>query len=146
MKITFQILSFLLLAASAFAKDKPNILWIYAEDTSPWMGCYGDKVNAGKTPNIDSIAQEGVIFKRAFVPAPVCSACRSAMIIGQSQIRFGAQEHRSSRGPAKIYLPKGYKLLPQIMLEHGYETFNIGKTDYNFEWDESTTYSLKFKN
>ena len=121
--------------------EKPNILWIFAEDTSPWMGCYGSKVNAGATPNIDSLAEAGVLFSRAFVPAPVCSACRSAMMGGQSQIRFGAHEHRSGRGKAKIYLPKGMKLLPQIMQENGYFTFNHGKTDYNFEFDLAATYS-----
>ena len=145
MRSVFLLLMCLLFSMPVLASEKPNILWIYAEDTSPWMGCYGDKVNKGKTPNIDSIASQGVIFNRAFVPAPVCSACRSAMIVGQNQIRFGAHEHRSSRGPAKIYLPEGYKLLPQIMREHGYETFNIGKTDYNFEWDEKAVYSLKPK-
>ncbi|MCM8531514.1 MAG: sulfatase-like hydrolase/transferase [Lentisphaeraceae bacterium] len=145
MKKTILILVCWFASIPLLAAEKPNILWIFAEDTSPWMGCYGDKVNEGKTPNIDSIANRGVIFKRAFVPAPVCSACRSAMIVGQSQIRFGAHEHRSSRGPAKIYLPKGYKLIPQIMRENGYETFNIGKTDYNFEWDEKAVYSLKPK-
>jgi len=121
--------------------EKPNIIWIFAEDTSPWMGCYGSKVNAKATPNIDALADSGVLFRRAFVPAPVCSACRSAMMGGQNQIRFGAHEHRSGRGSAKIHLPKGMKLLPQIMKENGYYTFNHGKTDYNFEWDQSATYS-----
>lgn len=145
MKNFIKLIICALFSLPAIAEDKPNILWIYAEDTSPWMGCYGDKVNAGKTPNIDYIANQGVIFKRAFVPAPVCSATRSAMIVGQNQVRFGAHEHRSSRGPAKIYLPEGYKLLPQIMRENGYETFNIGKTDYNFVYDEKAVYSLKPK-
>ena len=131
----------LLVAASATNADKPNIIWIFAEDTSPWMGCYGSKANADATPNIDALASDGVLFKRAFVPAPVCSACRSAMMGGQSQIRFGAHEHRSGRGKSKIHLPKGMKLLPQIMKENGYSTFNHGKTDYNFEWDQSATYS-----
>jgi arylsulfatase A-like enzyme len=124
------------------AQETPNVLWVFAEDTSPWMGCYGDIVNAEATPNIDSLAGAGVLFRLAFVPAPVCSACRSAMMAGQSQIRFGAHEHRSSRGPVEIQLPKGLKLLPQIMKEHGYFTFNLGKTDYNFAWDEDATYSM----
>ena len=119
------------LSASSWAA-KPNILWIFAEDTSPWMGCYGHAVNVGETPNIDSLADEGVLFRRAYVPAPVCSACRSAIMGGMNQIRFNAHEHRSSRGPAKLYLPPGMKLLPQIMNENGYSTFNLGKTDYNF--------------
>jgi N-sulfoglucosamine sulfohydrolase len=127
------------------AADRPNILWLFAEDTSPWMGCYGDPINRGTTPNIDSLAENGVRFSRAFVPAPVCSACRSALMGGQSQIRFNAHEHRSSRGPAKLYLPDGLKLLPQLIKESGYFTFNLGKTDYNFVWDEKTTYSLMQK-
>lgn len=122
--------------------DKPNILWIFAEDTSPWMGCYGHAANAGATPHIDSLAQQGVLFRRAYVPAPVCSACRSAIMGGMNQIRFNAHEHRSSRGPAKLYLPEGMKLLPQIMNEHGYSTFNLGKTDYNFVLSNDEIFSF----
>ncbi|PAY18200.1 phosphate ABC transporter substrate-binding protein [Rhodopirellula sp. SM50] len=130
----------------AVAKDRPNILWLFAEDTSPWMGCYGDPVNQGQTPNIDSLAERGVRFSRAYVPAPVCSACRSAIMGGMNQIRFGAHEHRSSRGPAKINLPENMKLLPQLVKESGYFTFNFGKDDYNFIWDQPATYSLQKKN
>ncbi|MEM7603249.1 MAG: sulfatase, partial [Verrucomicrobiota bacterium] len=126
-----------------FADDsRPNILWLFAEDTSPWMDCYGYEAQAGATPHIDSIAERGVRFARAYVPAPVCSACRSAMMAGANQIRFGAHEHRSSRAPdAQLSLPEGMKLLPQIMKEAGYYTFNHGKTDYNFVWDNKATYS-----
>ena len=121
-----------------YAADRPNILWIYGEDTSPWMGCYGDLINAEATPNIDSIAKAGVKFERAFVPAPVCSATRSAMIVGQSGIRFGAHQHRSSRMGHKIHLPEGILILPEILQAHGYTTFNHGKTDYNFVWKASS--------
>ena len=41
--------------------EQPNILWIYVEDMSPWLGCYNDKINQKKTPNIDLIAKKGVI-------------------------------------------------------------------------------------
>ena len=138
-------LAFALFSTSAFSDDRPNVLWIFAEDTSPWMGCYGDKVNKGHTPNIDGLAERGIRFSRAFVPAPVCSACRSAMMGGKSAIRFNAHEHRSSRGPAKLNLPDGMKLLPQIMKEGGYYTFNCGKDDYNFVWDKAATYSYQHK-
>ncbi len=140
-------LTFILLSGILNAEDRPNIVWIFAEDTSPWMGCYGHEANATATPNIDSIAAAGVRFDRAYVPAPVCSACRSAMMTGASQIRVGAHEHRSSRAPdAQLSLPEGVKLLPQIMKEAGYATYNHGKTDYNFVWDEKATYSkLKMK-
>ncbi len=139
---THMLIVFVFCTTIQAAAEKPNILWIMAEDTSPWMGCYGDAINANATPNIDALAASGVRFARAFVPAPVCSPCRSALIAGQSQIRFGAHEHRSSRGPVKILLPEGMKLLPQIMRENGYYTFNLGKTDYNFIWDQEATFSL----
>ena len=57
--------------------EKPNILWIYIEDMSPWIGSYGDEVNKDATPTIDALAATGVKFTRCFVPAPVCSPCRS---------------------------------------------------------------------
>ena len=117
--------------------EQPNILWIYVEDMSPWLGCYNDKINKNKTPNIDLIAKKGVLFERAFAPAPVCSATRSAMMLGQSAIRFGAHQHRSSRAGTPIYLPENYKLLPEILNDVGYTTFNFGKDDYNFIWDSS---------
>ena len=131
---------------SLLQAQKPNILWIYAEDTSPWMGCYGDKTNAKATPNIDSIAAAGVRFDRAYVPAPVCSATRSALIVGQSAIRFGAHQHRSSRNQeTRLFLPQDYKLLPEILIENGYTTFNHGKADYNFIWDMAKTYNYTLK-
>jgi arylsulfatase A-like enzyme len=134
------IIIWLLSVASLIAQkgERPNILWIYAEDTSPWMGCYGDLINAEATPHIDSIANAGVRFDRAFVPAPVCSATRSALIVGQSGIRFGAHQHRSSRKGPKIYLPENVQTLPEILRAYGYTTFNYGKTDYNFVWNSSS--------
>ena len=69
-------------------KERPNISRIFAEDTS-WMGCYGDPTDL-ENLNIDSLANKGIRFSRAFVPAPVCSACRSALMAGQNQIRINA--------------------------------------------------------
>lgn len=139
---------FLGLGHCLFASDsRPNIVWIFAEDTSPWMGTYGHEANKFATPHIDSIAKTGVRFDRAFVPAPVCSACRSSMMVGANQIRFGSHEHRSSRAKdAQLYLPEGIKILPQILKEEGYSTFNHGKTDYNFVWENDKVYSrIKLK-
>jgi arylsulfatase A-like enzyme len=114
------------------AAEKPNVLWLFQEDTSPWIGCYGDQVNEGWTPNIDKMAAGGVRFSRAFVPSPVCSSCRSSIALGTNAIRFGAHEHRSRRGPNKTYLPEGMKTIAELMREADYFTFNVGKTDYNF--------------
>jgi len=136
------LLSFLLLLAfltSAANAAKPNILWITAEDMCPWMGCYGDKVNADATPNFDQLAKDGVLFSRAYVPAPVCSACRSSFILGAPGFRFNVHEHRSGRGDPQISLPKGIKTLPELLHAQGYTTFNFGKTDYNFTSGKDVT-------
>lgn len=126
--------------------DKPNILWVFIEDMSPWLGCYGDKINGGATPNIDTLASQGVSFTRCYVPCPVCSPCRSAMITGAYQTTTGLHNHRSSRSKAgAIHLPKGVTTLPQIFRAHGYSTFNSGKEDYNFVFKMSELYSVEGK-
>lgn len=123
--------------------DRPNILWIYCEDLSPWMASYGHPVNAGKTPSLDQLSANGVRFERAYVPAPVCSSCRSGMITGVYQTTTGTHNHRSSRSPeSAIQLPKGIKTLPQIFKENGYATFNRGKDDYNFAYKRSDHYMV----
>ena len=135
-------------AAGAKAK-RPNILWITAEDMNPWMSCYGETLL--KTPNFDAMAAGGVRFERAYVPAPVCSACRSGIITGTMQTTLGVHNHRSSRSNATkpehkelgmIHLPKGVKTVPELFQAAGYETFNEGKTDYNFVYDNSALYSV----
>lgn len=108
----------------------PNILWIFVEDMNDWLGCYGDEL--AKTPNIDALAAHGTRFTRAYMPAGVCSPTRSAVITGCWQTSIGAHNHRSSRGDAQIDLPEGVRPLPTILREHGFYTFNYGKTDYNF--------------
>lgn len=134
------------------AAEKPNILWIFSEDLSPYMGCYDDPINAGHTPSIDQLAAGGVLFKRAYMPAPVCSACRSAIITGVMQTTTGAHQHRSGRWlegvvpeDTQIHLPDGMKTIPELMREAGYFTFNSGKDDYNFHYDRRKLYSVGTK-
>lgn len=132
---------------------KPNVLWIFAEDLSPYMGCYGDPINAGHTPSIDKLAADGVLFTRAYVSAPVCSAARSALITGVMQTTTGTHQHRSSRAPdgsivpedTRIYLPEGMKTIPEMMRAAGYFTFNSGKDDYNFHYDRRSLYDVSTK-
>ncbi|MFT4512133.1 MAG: N-sulfoglucosamine sulfohydrolase [Planctomycetota bacterium] len=116
----------------------PNILWIFVEDMNDWFGCTGDELV--KTPNIDKLAASGVRFNRAYMPAGVCSPTRSAVITGCWQTTIGAHNHRSSRGDNQIDLPKGVRPLPALMREHGYYTFNYGKTDYNFRHKSAELY------
>ncbi len=132
---------------------KPNILWIVAEDLSPFLGCYGDSINKGHTPVIDKLASNGVLFKRAYTTAPVCSAARSAIITGVMQTTTGTHNHRSSRYTEdsivpqnlRILLPKDMKTIPELMKNAGYFTFNSGKDDYNFHYDRTALYDVGTK-
>ena len=49
---------------------RPNVLWLFLEDTNPWFSCYGDTVV--QTPNIDALAAAGVKFDRGYQTAGVC--------------------------------------------------------------------------
>ena len=107
------------------------------------MESYGYPVNAGKTPQLDEMSKNGVRFSRCYVPAPVCSACRSAMITGVYQTTTGFHNHRSSRSAeSMIHILKGIKTLPQIFKENGYATFNRGKDDYNFVFNRADHYTI----
>ena len=149
------VISSMLFSCNAQKEEvkKPNILWIIAEDLSPFMGCYGDSINSGHTPVIDKLASEGVLFKRAYASAPVCSAARSALITGVMQTTTGTHNHRSSRFPddsivpqdLRILLPKDMKTIPELMKDAGYFTFNSGKDDYNFHYDRTALYDVGTK-
>ena len=102
------------------AADRPNILWIVVDDMSADFGCYGS--TAALTPHVDRLAAEGTRFTRAFVTAPVCSPCRSALITGMYQTTIGAHHHRSGRGTVKIELPVGVRPVPAIFREAGWYT------------------------
>ncbi|MEX0320927.1 MAG: sulfatase [Puniceicoccaceae bacterium] len=145
------LLSFTVLVAGSFAGSKqPNILWIVAEDLSPWMGCYGNEVNKHHTPVIDKMAEQGILYKRAYTTAPVCSSARSALIVGAMQTTTGTHEHRSSRYTdgeivpehIRIHLPDGIRTLPELMKKQGYFTFNSGKDDYNFHYHRRDLYDV----
>lgn len=107
-------------ACSATAAPRPNILWIVQDDASAHFSCYGEKTI--QTPNVDRLAREGTRFTRAFVTAPVCSPCRSALITGCYQTSIGAHHHRSGRGVEKIPLPEGVRPIPELFQEAGYYT------------------------
>ncbi len=153
MKWFFLVLPILLHSLAASTDHAPNILWIIAEDLSPFFGCYGDIVNQGHTPTVDQIAAQGVLFNRAYTTSPVCSSSRSALITGVMQTRTGTHQHRSSRTvngeivpeTLRINLPTGMKTIPELMRDHGYFTFNSGKDDYNFHYDRRELYDVGTK-
>ncbi|MDB6074949.1 MAG: Choline-sulfatase, partial [Verrucomicrobiaceae bacterium] len=127
---------FLFLTLAARAADKPNILWITCEDSSPHLGCYDDP-NAN-TPNIDTLAKRGLLFRHAWSNAPVCAPARTCIISGRWAPSDGAEHMRS-----EVPMPGGHKMFPQLLREAGYYCTNNSKEDYNLiksegVWDESS--------
>lgn len=139
MKRTLLFLFFI--SFSVFSQDRPNILWLTYEDTSPeFIGAYGNK--DAKTPFMDFMAEEGVRFTGAFSTGSVCSPSRSAIITGVKTFELGTGNHRSHY-PIPDYI-HGF---PKYLRDAGYYTSNNAKTDYNVAdeakmianaWDESS--------
>lgn len=65
---------------AASATKRPNILFIAVDDLRPELGCYGNKQI--KSPNIDRLADEGIIFERAYCQQPICMASRASLLSG----------------------------------------------------------------
>ena len=124
--------------------ERPNIVWIFVEDMNDWMGCFGD--NTVPTPNMDNLAEQGIRFDRAYMPAGVCSATRSAIALGAMQTTIGVHNHRSSRQriPEEVFnLPQGVKTVYQEMRSNGYYVINAGpKNDFNFLWPTQSQMEL----
>jgi arylsulfatase A-like enzyme len=131
--------------------DRPNILWLVIEDTSPILAPYGDKTI--ETPNISRLAEEGVTYTNAYSPSGVCSPSRASLALGMYPSAIGANHMRTTSHSEVTGLPKyeavpphQAKMLSQYMRELGYYTTNNYKTDYQFKaprnaWDESGIYA-----
>jgi arylsulfatase A-like enzyme len=119
------------------AQRRPNILWITSEDNGPQLGAYGDRFAV--TPQLDRLAQRGMIYLNAWSNAPVCAPARTAIITGMYPTSTGSEHMRSL-----IRLPAGIRMFPQLLREAGYYCTNNSKEDYNLEkpgqvWDESSS-------
>jgi len=118
------------------AAERPNILWISAEDLSAGtLGCYG---GPARTPRLDALAAGGLRFDAAFSAAPVCAPSRSGIITGVMPTSLGSLPMRCRATP-----PPHVAGLPALLRAGGYYCTNNSKTDYNFAksfeagWDES---------
>ncbi len=105
--------------------ERPNILFIAIDDMNDWVGVLGGHPQA-ITPNIDKLANEGVLFTNAHTPAPACSPCRNAVL-------YGMQPHNSGLYPFydRTKMDRGFfkthKSLMEIFRANGYKTFGAGK-------------------
>lgn len=151
MKNRLALFSLMLFAFSMVAQERPNIIWLMAEDMSLDLECYGMK--GVKTPNLNRMAEEGVRFDNCFVTNPICSPSRSAMLTGTHQLKINAHHHRSNRD---VPLNENYKPFTFWLRKAGYTTI-LGhhgvmgkgrKIDANFKhealgpWDGKTQFGI----
>ena len=109
-------------------KSAPNVIYIVLDDMGfAQLGCYGSTID---TPNIDSLAKEGLRYNN-FHTTAVCSATRCSLLTGANhhaagcasliELRTGAPNNQNGE------LKPEYALLPEILKEYGYATFATGK-------------------
>lgn len=118
--LNFSFTCALLAFAAGRAADRPNVIFIIGDDIS-WddFGCYGN--SAARTPNIDRLARNGILFTNAFLSASSCSPSRSSIATGRYPHNNGAASelHR----PIASNLPR----FPALLREKGYYTALSGK-------------------
>ena len=120
--IIFLILSYGCKLRNSKAEESlqlPNMIIFIADDVS-WddLGCYGNK--QVHTPNIDGLAEEGIIFKNAYLTTSSCSPSRNSIIMGRYPHNTGAAELHTSPPVEMISLP-------EILKSKGYFTLQAGK-------------------
>ncbi len=97
--------------------SRPNVLFIMVDDLRPLLGAYG--VDYVYTPNIDQLAADGIVFRRAYAQWPSCAPSRASILSGMRPTR---RENRSDTSSAPS--------LPRHFRDNGYRTISIGKV-YN---------------
>ena len=110
-------------AAEQDDPDRPNVLFIAIDDLNDWVGCLGGHPQA-LTPNIDRLAERGVLFTNAHCDAPVCKSSRAAVFSGLSPRRTEIYGNKSPNLLSRVDVSK---LLPAHFSAAGYETLGTGK-------------------
>lgn len=132
MKPASLTLVFLIFLSSLFAQEKPNIIYIYADDLGYGeLGSYGQKKI--KTPHLDKLAESGMRFTDHYTSAPVCAAARCMLMTGRhsgnayirGNYELGGFSDETEGG--QMPLSEGTFTIAHLMKQAGYVTGAIGK-------------------
>jgi arylsulfatase A-like enzyme len=139
MKTIITTLTVLLAAFTAFAAtSKPNVLFIAVDDMNNWVGVMGGHPNA-KTPNIDRLAQRGMLFTHAYAAAPLCNPSRIALVTSLRPSTTGVYGnlHRFRKFiPDVVTLPQYFRTNGYLVLGGG-KVFDIqNQSSDPRSWDE----------
>jgi len=103
----------------------PNILFIAVDDLRPELGCYGAEYV--KSPSIDRLAENGILFKQSYCQSAVCNPSRASLLTGLRPDQIKVWDLRTDfrdTAPDVITLPQHFK-------NNGYHTVAIGKIYHN---------------
>ncbi|MCH2209260.1 MAG: sulfatase-like hydrolase/transferase [Lentisphaerales bacterium] len=134
------IICFLFLLICLSADDKPNILFVFTDDQSHrTVSCYEEAYDWVNTPNIDSLAKNGIRFSSAYI-GTWCMASRLTMLTGLLQ--HGQNSVKMvGKYPGSTYDPEVLPFWPATFRQNGYQTAHIGKWHtgndggYGRDWD-----------
>ncbi|MFC1537598.1 sulfatase [Gemmatimonadota bacterium] len=106
-------------ATKGKSKKPPNVLFIFSDDhAAQAISAYGSRIN--KTPNIDRIAREGMIFRNCFVTNSICAPSRAVILTGKYSHLNGVIDNRKTFDGSQQTFPK-------LLQQNGYQTAMIGK-------------------
>ena len=113
----------------AWAGKQPNVVFILTDNHGAWtLGCYGN--TDIQTPNIDRLAEEGMLFERAMSSNPVCSPTRATYLTGLMPSQHGLHsflDNTYMMGPKAYYTLEEFETLPEILHSEGYVCGLSGK-------------------
>ncbi len=108
-------------SACLWGADKPNIVFFFADDqTTDTLGCYGNDII--QTPNIDSLAEQGTLFRNAFVSQSICWVSRTTILTGLTGRSYGEPGNPDLARASAVET-----LVSDILREEGYRTGYFGK-------------------
>lgn len=126
MKTTLLILVIFGCGYSAIAADRPNLIWIMADDLGYGeLGCYGQRKIT--TPNLDRMAQEGLRFTHFYAGATVCAPSRSVLMTGQHHGHTRVRGNAGQANPVAQALREDDITVAGVLQQAGYRTALIGK-------------------
>ncbi len=119
--------------AEANEGEKPNVLFIIADDLRPDLGAYGDPI--AHTPNLDRLAVRSLVFERAYCQKAVCWPSRNSFFSGLMPGSLGP--NTNARNTFRLDRPD-IVALPQLFKKHGWHTRGFGKILHNGQDDPAS--------
>ena len=107
-------------AVAKSAQNQPNILFIAVDDLRPSIGCYGDELAI--TPNLDRLADKGLVFNRAYCQVGVCNPSRASLMTGQRPDKLGVWTlpiHFREAQPLAVTMPQWFRKFGYTAVSHG---------------------------